>query len=63
LFGRNVYRTTYLFAHGIGIKRYQRLNKHHGKSGATSKHHGSSGRVAYNVSDQKHVKFINYFGT
>ena len=66
LFGRNVCRTTYVFAHGIGIKRYKRLNKHHNESGTTSKHHGSSGRVtynAYNVLDQKHVKFINYFAT
>ena len=61
LFGRNVCRTTNVFAHGIGIKRYKRLNKHHDESGATSKHHGSSGKVA---SDQKHVvKFINYFAT
>jgi len=62
LFGRNVC----LFIHGIGIKRYKRLNKHHDESGTTSKHHGSSGRVAYNaynVSDQIHVKFINYFAT
>ena len=66
LFGRNVCRTIYLFAHGMGIKQYKRLNKHHDESGAESKHHGSSGRVAYtayNVSDQIHVKFINYFAT
>ena len=64
LFGRNVCRTTYQFVHGTRIKRYKRLNKHHDESRATSKHHGSSGRVAYNaydVSDQKHVKFISYF--
>ena len=56
LFGRNVCRTTYLFAHGIGIKR---LSKHHDEVAVTPKHHGSSGRVSYNVSDQEHVvKFI-----
>ena len=63
LFGRNVCRTTYLFAHGIGIKR---LSKHHDGVAVKPKHHGSSGRVpynAYNVSDQKHVKFINNFAT
>ena len=66
LFGRNVCRTTYQFTHGIGIKRYKRLSKHHDESGATPKHHdqsgatpkhhGSSWRVAcnaYSVSDQQ----------
>lgn len=67
LFGRNVCRTTYLFAHGIGLKRYKALAKHFEENGVTPRRHKSTGKVAHNaytvIEQENVVKFIHNYAS
>ena len=44
LLGRQVCRSTYLFAHGVGIKRYKNLCKHYDNHGFGPRRHGNVGK-------------------
>lgn len=63
--GRQVCRSTYLFAHGVKIKRYKNLCKHFDTQGFTPRRHGKTGKCAANafsLSDERNViNFITNF--
>ena len=65
LFGRQVCRSTYLFAHGVGLKRYKNLCKHYDRNGFGTRRHGNVGKSSHNafaISDEQNViKFISNY--
>ena len=64
LLGRQVCRSTYLFAHGVGIKRYKNLCKHYDNHGFGPRRHGNVGKSSHNafsISDEQNV--ISLFQT
>ena len=65
LFGHAVCRTTYLFAHGIGIKRYKNLCKHFDINGVTPRIHKNTGSIPKHgvtvEEEQNAVTFIRNF--
>ena len=65
LLGRQVCRSTYLFAHGVGIKRYKNLCKHYDNHGFGPRRHGNVGKSSHNafsISDEQNViSFISNY--
>ena len=65
LLGRQVCRSTYLFAHGVGIKRYKNLCKHYDNHGFGPRRHGNVGKSSHNafsISDEQSViSFISNY--
>ena len=65
LFGLQVCKKTYLFAHGVGEKRYRNLCKHFDANGVTPRIHKNTKKVphnAYSAEEEKQVvTFIQNF--
>ena len=65
LFGVQVCKKTYLFAHGVGERRYRNLCKHFDAIGVTSRIHKNTKKIPYNAcsaEEEKHVvTFIQNF--
>lgn len=65
LFGKKVCRSTYLFAHGLGRKRYKNLCRHFDANGVTPRIHKNAGKIghkAFSVADEnKVVTFIRNY--
>ena len=63
--GKKVCKTTYLFLHGIGPKRFKNLLSHFDQNGLVSRTHGNTKRSPANTlpfsTTQEVVKFINNF--
>ena len=65
LHGKQVCKSTYLFAHGVGNTRYRNLCKHYDAHGFTPRRHGNTGRCAANAlslnDEQNVINFITNF--
>ena len=64
LFGLQVCKKTYLFAHGVGEKRYRNLCKHFDANGVTTRIHKNTRKVPHNAcSVEQEKQGINFIQT